>query len=292
MPSILHYPKSLGFSCLSSINLFTDSNSCSNALPHFDLPFCPPRDPVPNRKRSYKVALPTPTICSFKSTKVMYFSAKRASGDELVKFRHAIQKNSNTVCTMTNLLSGISMDSQKFKQQAETNSEVLDITPTRTFAFEGITWKLSGIHVEANSNSHGLVDITGVEIIKVNFTYSNVWNLEEPDYLEENICSPELCPIPVFGDTFFFPLPLPSLVVEFKDLPLFAKMNTKIVNLSLGFTLVYSLIITPTPSIPRGAVQIPWYLKTPAQMFTGGCIPFILRMSEMDNIYASLYRFK
>ncbi|GMY25202.1 transmembrane 9 superfamily member 5-like [Fagus crenata] len=41
--------------------------------------------------------------------------------------------------------------------------------------------------------------------------------------------------------------------------------------------------------------QIPkqaWYMKTPAQMFLGGLLPFILIFWMMDDIYASLYNLK
>jgi transmembrane 9 superfamily protein 1 len=36
----------------------------------------------------------------------------------------------------------------------------------------------------------------------------------------------------------------------------------------------------------------PWYMKTPAQMFLGGLLPFIFIFWWMDDIYASLYNLK
>ena len=36
----------------------------------------------------------------------------------------------------------------------------------------------------------------------------------------------------------------------------------------------------------------PWYMKTPAQMFLGGLLPFIFIFWWMDDIYANLYNLK
>ncbi|CAL5347697.1 unnamed protein product [Camellia sinensis] len=47
-----------------------------------------------------------------------------------------------------------------------------------------------------------------------------------------------------------------------------------------------------TSRIPSLVPQLSWYLKTPAQMFLGGLLPFMLIFRDMDILYASLWKHK
>jgi transmembrane 9 superfamily protein 1 len=63
---------------------------------------------------------------------------------------------------------------------------------------------------------------------------------------------------------------------------------------TIGYNLTPELEITCATIGFRAEIpnRQAWYMKTPAQMFLGGLLPFILIFWWMDDIYASLYHLK
>ncbi|XP_057954618.1 transmembrane 9 superfamily member 2-like [Malania oleifera] len=64
---------------------------------------------------------------------------------------------------------------------------------------------------------------------------------------------------------------------------------------NIGYAYGPSESQAPCTSRSRAIREVPrlsWYMRTPAQMFLGGILPFLAVFLEMDNIYASLWSHK
>ncbi|XP_057467120.1 transmembrane 9 superfamily member 4-like [Actinidia eriantha] len=94
---------------------------------------------------------------------------------------------------------------------------------------------------------------------------------------------------------------LEELIINFSNLPSFRTL----VELSLTWGVVTILFLIlggkvghvfrpehqplcPTNRIPRTVPRVSWYMRTPAQVFVGGFLPFMTIFSDMDYVYATL----
>ncbi|GAV77976.1 EMP70 domain-containing protein, partial [Cephalotus follicularis] len=153
----------------------------SDNKPYYDFPFCPPGDPIPNRKKSFVELLAgdclTPTQYELKfrvNTTMQVLCEKSLTKDDVSKLRKAAIKRSK--CQM--YFNGFAFN---VKLGVLNSSE-------RVILFNHVNlyphyYKNQVKFIYSLSDLEDVVDITEVSEMKVNFTYSVFWqerNWESP----------------------------------------------------------------------------------------------------------------
>ncbi|XP_030964910.1 transmembrane 9 superfamily member 4-like [Quercus lobata] len=176
---------------------FPNQNPCE-AYSYFDLPFCPPGDPIPNRKKSLEEVIAGDCYMNTgyelrfkKETKRKLLCEKNLKREEVAKFRDAIA--ADTVYEMY-------YDNIRLREQVGVNAtdpyiemQWFHLINHLDFHFRYLGNRVKEVYVLGDIDS--AVDVTDEDAeIKVNFTYSVIWgDLESKEENQDKVRLRGIC---------------------------------------------------------------------------------------------------
>ncbi|KAL4605854.1 hypothetical protein ACB092_09G059900 [Castanea dentata] len=157
---------------------FPNQNPCE-AYSYFDLPFCPPGDPIPNRKKSFEEVIAGDCYMNTgyelrfkKETKKKLLCEKNLKIEEVTKFRDAIAADTVYEMYYDNILLRERVGVYAIVPYIE--MQWFHLINHLDFHFRYLGNRVKEVYVLGDIDS--AVDMTAEDTeIKVNFTYSVVW---------------------------------------------------------------------------------------------------------------------